>query len=265
MNVAHREWLGNTDRTGPVLIVLNTVIGDSRTFSTMYRQLAERCAVLLVDVTNQGGAPYTGHPISLEQQAIEVRAAVVSEGIKLPVWVGNSASTSLACRLAATTKTHRLILLSPLLSIGMERRIELVRKLFLESFSDESLTAFHRLLTLLISGSSSLEKNRFVITAGLSRLRELFTLERLAVIFSQSFFSEMDSPDLLRHIPCPILVVRGDEEMLQPITLLHRSFAELNVTYETVACGHNIVEEAACATFDAIFSFLWTPKGVPHA
>jgi len=258
----HREWVAGSEQlSGATLVIVNTVIGDSRTWREIYKPFAAKHRVLLIDVTNQGRSPSLATTIAVKQQTEEICAVVAAEGIDEPVWVGNSSSTSFACHLAANSPTAKLILLSPLLSLGMERRIDFMKQTFSAALEDASLETFHRQLTLLTCGSRWLEANRFAPAAMLLRLRSLFTMERLRVSWHQTFFPERDRIETLRSIRCPILLLRGAEEMLQPAALLSSIFADNNFSLETLDCGHNLLEESAPSVFARLRAFLQSPQG----
>lgn len=253
----HREWLNGQRARGPVFVVLDTVVGDSRTWRELYAPLAESHPVLLVDVTNRGRSPHTGRPVSVARQVRELAAVTAAEGVEQPVWIGNSASTSLSYRAAAGIRTQGLVWLSPLFSLGMERRIELVKRAFVHAFEDASLQAFQRLLALLTQGARFLESHRFATTAALARLRQLYSRETLALAWEQTFFPERDDPAVLGSLSCPILVLRGAEEMLQPLDLLRDHVADLDVReLATLPCGHALLEEAPQSVFEYLSQFI---------
>lgn len=253
----HREWLNGRRSSGPAFVVLATVVGDSRTWRELYGPLAERHPVLLVDVTNRGRSPSTGRPVSLARQVRELAEVTAAEGVEEPVWIGNSAGTALSYRAAAGIATAGLVWLSPLFALGMERRIELVRRAFVHALEDASLEAFQRLLALLTHGSRHLEAHRFARAAALARLRQLYSRETLALAWEQTFFPERDDPAALASLSCPILVLRGAEEMLQPLDLLRDRLADLDVReLDTLPCGHALLEEAPRRVFDHLSGFI---------
>jgi pimeloyl-ACP methyl ester carboxylesterase len=194
--------------------------------------------------------------VGLARQVRELAEVTAAEGVEQPVWIGNSAGTALAYRVAAGIATRGLVWLSPLFSSGMERRIELVRRAFVHALEDESLQAFQRLLALLTQGSRYLEAHRFASAAALVRLRELYSRETLTVAWEQTFFPEKDDPEVLGSLSCPILALRGAEEMLQPLDLLRDRIAGLDVTLETLPCGHALLEEAPRRVFDHLSEFV---------
>jgi pimeloyl-ACP methyl ester carboxylesterase len=251
----HREWVEGTG-SGQPLVIVDTVVGDSRTWRDLYRPLAHTHRVLLVDPTNRGRSPSTGEPLSMADQIEEILGVVAEEGVSAPVWVGNSSSTSLACRLAAEGTAGGLVLLSPLLSLGMERRIEMLRRVFLQALEDPTLANFQRQLAVMTCGTQFLEKHRFAGQAMLAQLRSLYTPEQLRLSYRQTFFPEMDDAEVVRMIRCRILALRGAEEMLQPFSLLRGYFAETDFTLQTLESGHNLLEEASSEVFAAIRSFL---------
>ncbi len=257
---AHHEWLDRRAEKAAVSavpVVLNTVVGDSRTWVDLYATLAGEWPLLLVDVSNRGRAPWLGQPLPLAEQVRQVWAAVAEAGVESPVWVGSSSGTALAYRAAAHAPSGGLVLISPLFSLGMERRIALTNRTFDDALEDESLGSFYRLLRLLTFGAAYLEKHRFAAAAGLERLRELYSVEQLRLAWGQTFFPELDDAEALAGVACPVLALRGREEMLQPLPLLEDLLGGLDLRdLHTLPCGHALVEEEPTAVGRALVDFL---------
>ncbi len=251
----HFQWISSPGKRA--LVVLNTITGDSRSWGGLFGPLAQRLPVLCVDVRNRGRSNFTGRPASVHEQLEDVAQLVQAAGVTEPIWVGNSASTLLAYRAAQTLSTSALILLAPLFSFGMVRKVRLLRNTLLASLEDASLRSFHRLLTFLTYGGEYLDRNPSIIPVGLSRLRALYTAETLRVACEQTFFPEPEDPTLLKSISCPVLMVRPEgEELMSERGLDEVAAALSHCVGRVVPSGHGLLEEAPEATFDVIAAFV---------
>ncbi len=249
------EWLSNPSERA--LVVLNTITGDSRSWPGLYHSLAKRLAVVSVDVRNRGGSSFTRRPATLQQQVDDLARLADAAGVTQPIWVGNSASTLLACRVAGALPTAALILLAPLFSFGMLRKLRLVRKLLLGSLAEESLRDFHRLLTVLTYSGEYLDSNPTVIPVGLTRLRALYTAETLRIACDQTFFPESEDTALLRAITCPVLIVRPQrEELMSEENFEAVASSLVRQVTKVIPSGHGLLEEAPEATFAVITAFM---------
>lgn len=242
---------------GLTLVVLNTVTGDSRIWPSVFERLYGRVPMIFVDVTNQGQSTFNEKPRSIGDQLLELEAVMMAAGVTRPVWVGNSAGTALATRAAASLPTAGLVLLSPLFSLGMERRIAMVKAIFNKALNDTTLASFNQFLTMLTISADYLERNPFYPAVSLARLRSLTTARRLAVSWVQTFFPSQDSKDTIENIKCPVAILRGEEEVVQPFTLLKNVIKTLNViSLITLPCGHDLLQEARASVLDNIDSFM---------
>lgn len=256
----HFGWLSGVAKRA--LVVLNTITGDSRSWGSLYAPLAQLLPVLAVDVRNRGGSHFTGRPASVQDQLDDIADMVAAAGVTEPIWVGNSASTLLAYRAAATLPTTALILLAPLFSFGMVRRMGLLRRMLLESLADASLRDFHRLLTFLTYGGEYLDRNPASIPVGLTRIRALYTAEKLRVSCAQTFFPEAEDAELLKEVDCPVLMIRPEGEALMSEDELERVAASFsNRVTRLVPCGHGVLEEAPEAAFALITAFVEELRG----
>lgn len=251
----HFQWISRPGKRA--LVVLNTITGDSRSWAGLFAPLAERLPVVCVDVRNRGRSKFTGRAASVHEQLEDVAQLVHAAGVTEPIWVGNSASTLLACRAAQTLSSRALILLAPLFSFGMVRKVRLLRNTLLASLEDSSLRSFHRLLTFLTYGGEYLDRNASIIPVGLSRLRALYTADTLRVACDQTFFPEPEDPTLIKSISCPVLMVRPEgEELMSERRLDDVAAALSHCVVRVVPSGHGLLEEAPKATFDLIASFV---------
>jgi pimeloyl-ACP methyl ester carboxylesterase len=251
----HFEWMSNPRRHA--LVVLNTITGDTRSWPGLYQPLAQRLAVLSVDVRNRGGSSFTARSATIQEQVDDIARLVGAAGVTQPIWVGNSASTLLAYRVAAALPTTALILLAPLFSFGMLRKVGLVRKMLLGSLADDSLRDFHRLLTFLTYSGQYLDNNPSVIPVGLTRLRALYTAETLRVACEQTFFPEADDSAMLKEVSCPVLMVRPErEELMSEESLVSVAASFAHPVMRVVPSGHGLLEEAPEATFAVIAAFM---------
>ncbi len=253
----HFEWLSQFPSHQP-LVVLNTVTGDVRTWKSLYRDLAERLPIVCFDVRNRGLSTFTGRPATLNEQLEDLGALLEEAQVSHPIWVGNSAGTSLAYRAAAVfPNSAGLILLAPLFSLGMELKIRLLRSVLIETLSDASLKQFHGLCSALTYSERYLDRHPAIVPVGLARLRKLFTAESLRVVCDQTFFPEADDAALLKQVMCPTLMVLPQEERVLP-----RATAECVVNMlsrgrlDGVPGGHRLLEESREMTFARMGSFV---------
>lgn len=262
--VLHFEWLSGVS-SHRALVVLNSLVGDARTWRRVYRGLSERLPIVCLDVRNRGLSTFMGRPATLQEQLEDVQALMQEAGVSHPVWVGNSAGTCLAYRAAATLPSSGLILLAPLFSLGMELKMRLLRSVLIETLSDATLRQFHNLCSALTYSAQYLDRHPAIVSVGLARLRSLFTAESLRVTCEQTFFPEADDVALLEQVTCPTLLVRPQEEQLMPRRTAEQVARWLpNCLLEEVPGGHRLLEEAPEKTFDLAASFIervvWNSK-----
>lgn len=251
----HYQWLSPPARRAAV--VLGTITGDSRSWPTLYAPLAAQVPMVCMDVRNQGQSIGVGGPASLEEQLQDLSLMLDGAGVREPIWVGNSACTLLACRAAVELPSKALVLLAPLFSFEMRRKVQLLRKALVGATKDTSLLTFHSLLTFLTYGAQYLETHPMTMPVGLSRMRTLFTHEKLRILCEQTFFPEFEDPSILQHVSCPVLVIQPEQEEFMSLEVA-RTVAQRFVRgqYTSVPCGHGLLEEAPEIAFRLMQTFI---------
>ncbi len=251
------DWIGEPSPARPTLVLLDGLASDSRSNRELFAPLADQFPMLMIDNSNRGQSTWRGSPTALHQQIREIKTVAETIGLANPVWHASSSRSALAYRLALSLPSAGLILESPIFSCGIEERLQLFKDLALYALEDESLWRYVQLLAFLVTGTTQLKSSRNFLRARHLRMRSLLTAEQLRVIISQSVMSELDVRDDIRTIECPTLIMRGQEEILEPEAVLRETVEGANIyDIRTFNTGHSVMIEAPDQVFASILEFM---------
>jgi len=253
------HWARKTDPTGPVLVLLNGLVTDTRVYEQYYLDLVERgFDLIMIDNTNRGESTYQEQPITLAEMEEEILAVLDREQVSKPVWIGQSAFAGLALRLASRVPSAGLVLESPIFTYQNEQRIALLKTLIDRNFRDESLMEVAQFLGLMCLSSAFLKKNPFFIMGMVMVIRSLYGHRGFMTVWKQIMESLIDGKAEFAGLSCPLLVVYGDEEFLQPRRTLRELIGDKPNTLVEIPSGHFIISEAPDRLFGLIEDFMKT-------
>jgi pimeloyl-ACP methyl ester carboxylesterase len=254
------EWLHPRKYNGdPVIVLINGIFSDSRNYGELYAELiAKDIPTIAIDNTNLGRSTRTCQVISLQEQVDELEKVCLHESIAYPIWVANSSAAGIACLAAANLPTYALILGSPVLSCGIEGRLKLFRSVMAQTLHDKSLKFMCETICLLALGSDFLSKNPYFLMSLIMKVRSMYSHKDFLTVWEQTNGPEEDNRDTIQSINVPMLIIRGREEMLEPLHILESLFVQDNCHIKTLPIGHYLLNEARTETINLIAEFYYS-------
>lgn len=245
--------------TGPAVVILHGLLGSSRNWTTVARDLAEDCRVHALDLRNHGASPHTG-PFSYDDLVDDVRLWIETH-LDAPVTLighslGGKTAMLLACRHAALVDRLVVVDASPCAAPQRwEAEFRAMRALDLSTIlSRQQAETF-----LEQQGIDDWALRKF-LTSNIDRNADgtyawKINLEALHQSLPRIFETALGEGD---HYADPTLLIRGGESQFVPdddLPALRGHFPRVRV--ETLAgAGHNVHADAPRPFITMVRTFL---------
>ncbi|MBC6447490.1 alpha/beta fold hydrolase [Actinokineospora xionganensis] len=201
---------------GPVVTTLNNFFMTTPTWRVLTDDLANDHRVISYDLAGHGQSTHPETYPSWAQHAADAIALLDALQVEKTYLVSTSISTVLARDIALTypDRVAGIVLAGPALGPKGMRRHRQIQRAWLLTLENHGMAALYNHLYPEVFGA---DMNEELGTPGFLGLRESFlalsTKEDLANGLNLALTGET-SPELLKQIQCPALVVIGDDDIL---------------------------------------------------
>ncbi len=232
------------DPETPVFVVISTEYRDTSSVAHIYGQFPETVSGIILDNTNTGQSSRLDRPLSGEEILAEFRFVCQSLGIRRPVPVGYCSNAELALFCARETQAAGVVLLSPLVRLEGGAFIEFLYGAMKKPILQADAYTLAVVMNLLDPHSKGLRDQRnyfvtdqFVLASELQNKDHFWikTLQNKPV--GRFEWSEMAALD------CPVLVMRGKHDPIQPIEVLKDSLKGPGRRLVEFTSSHRILED----------------------
>ncbi len=258
----HR-WHVQQTGDGPDILLLHGAGGSTHSFRDLFKILASRYRVTMVDLPGHGFTQLGGQRRSgLTAMATDICALLAALEITPTAIIGHSAGAAIALELARDRPDLKLVGINP----ALQNFSGLAGLLFPMMARVLAATPF---TARLFSGTSSQGKRTEALIAGtgsdlsaegIALYRRLIASER-HVNGALSMMAQWSLDDLITSLPdicCPTLFIAGINDKTVPVRIAKEAATKMpNATFEAIeGLGHLMHEEAPDLVADHILRFL---------
>lgn len=199
---------------GPDVLMVNNFFMHADMWRSVTATLAESHRVTVYDMRNQGDSTRTGRPVRWEDHLNDLLAVVDGLGLEQPALVGTSTSC-LLCRDAAIARPDAIgsiVLTGPALSPWGPDRHRRILESWLTAMDHGGAAALFDLCYPLIFGGRLVEELGRTGYVG-RKMGFLAHNDEDELRSNMELSTGIDaSPELLREVACPTLVLVGDDD-----------------------------------------------------
>jgi pimeloyl-ACP methyl ester carboxylesterase len=238
-------WISKLIERRSVLVLPDDMDVDSTIQHELFGPLFGKLPIFCIDTMHRDSRRLEfGEPIPIDQQVDEACQIVRSEGIERPIWFGDCARATFACRAASRYPGSHLILSAPLFTDnGMRGKLSLLRKLLHTVVKNGDIASYTLVNVMLTLGAEYVSENPFCFTT-VHRRHRLLSIDQRQLMLSHCFPDEADPENVLEDVTGKIMIISGTDDTLQSLRLLKQRIEDLqNCTHKLYECGHTVIAE----------------------
>jgi 3-oxoadipate enol-lactonase len=214
---------------GPPITLVNNFYIVSPVWRNFTGELEQRNRLITYDLRNQGASSPGPNPVTFADHVDDIRALLDHLGVEQTYLVGTSISTLIARDFALThpDRVRGLVLVGPAFSPNGGLRRELISRSWLASLEARGTKGLFDHLYPLVFPDQMIHSGG---TAAYLALRDNFMALLSVSSIRENLLASLeidDSPERLREIRCPTLVIVGDGDFAWSASVLEDACALL--------------------------------------